>query len=90
MNNIVLISIPIDELKNLIKDAVHQEFSQKKEKEILNFKQTYELLQISPSTLNQWKAENKIPFKKLGKRVFFSRSDVLAALKESNYQKLKI
>lgn len=89
MDNIVLFSISHDQLKDLIKEAVHEEIVRKKEKELLNFKEAREFLGISASALNKWKSENRIPFKKLGKRVFFSRQDLRNSLKESNYPKLK-
>ena len=89
MNNIVLMSISQTELRDIIKEAVHEELSRKKEKELLNFKETCEFLGISPSALNKWKSENKIPFKRLGKRIFFNRQDIMLSLEESNYSKLK-
>ena len=87
--NIILFSLSKDELRKLIQDAVREELNLKKQKELLSFKETCELLGISASCLNQWKAQSKIPFKKLGKRIFFSRSEILGALKESNYSKLR-
>lgn len=89
MDNIVLISINKDELSSLIKDAVHLELSQREEKKLLNFKETCEFLGISASALNQWKAQSKIPYKKLGKRVFFDRKEVMQSLKDSNYKKMR-
>ena len=89
MDNIVLISISLDELKDLIRDAVRQELSLKKEKELLNFKETCEFLGVSESALNKWKSENRIPFSRLGKRIFFKRQDLRNALEDSNYQKLR-
>ena len=89
MNNVVFLSLSMEELKDAIRDVVKQELNHKKEKELMTFKETCELLNISASCLNQWKASNKIPYKKLGKRVFFLRSEVVEALKESNYSKIK-
>ena len=88
-DNIVLISIGKDELSTLIKEAVHSELSKKKEKELMNFREIREYLGISISTLNKWKSTNKIPFKKLGKRIFFNRKDVFESLEDSNYYKIK-
>ena len=89
-NKIILISLSKDELKELIRDSIRQELSQKKEKELMTFKETCEMLNISASCLNQKKAQGKIPFKKLGKRVLFSRSEITEALKEAgNYKKLR-
>lgn len=55
----------------------------------MNFKETCDFLGIHPSTLNKWKAENKIPYKRLGKRVFFKKQEILNFLKESDCQKFK-
>ena len=89
MNNKVFISLSLEELKDIIRDAVKQELNLKKEKELLNFKETCKFLGCSSSGLNKWKSENKIPYKKLGKRIFFSRTDITEALKDSRYFRLK-
>ena len=75
MNNVVFLSISIDELKDIVRDAVKQELNIKKEKELMTFEEARVFLNISQSCLNQWKAQGKIPFQKLGKRVFFSKSE---------------
>ncbi len=89
MNSQVFISMTKEELESIIKDAVTQALEIKQEKELLNFKETCEFLGCSSSALNKWKSENKIPYKKLGKRVFFHRQEIIEALKESNYHKLR-
>ena len=85
--------IEIDQLYILIKKAVSEIVSEmvrpEQTKDILNFKETCEYLGIHPSTLNKWKAENKIPFKRLGKRIFFERLEILNSLKDSDYNKFK-
>ena len=89
MNSSVFLSISIEELIELIRTAVRQELNLKKEKELLSFKETCDFLGCSSSALNKWKSEGKIPYKKLGKRVFFSKIEIKEALKDSNYFKLK-
>lgn len=88
-----LVVLEIESLDTLLKQAIHEVLEEKEKnknhKELMNFKETCDFLGIHPSTLNKWKAENKIPFRRLGKRIFFSREDVLKSLKESNYQKIK-
>ena len=79
----------IEELKDIVRDAIKQELNLKKEKELMSFKETCEFLGCSASALNKWKSENKIPFKKIGKRVLFSRTEITEALKDSNYYKLR-
>jgi excisionase family DNA binding protein len=89
MNDIVLISISQEELHKIIREAVREELNCKKEKEFLSFRETCDYLGISSSALNKWKSENRVPYKKLGKRIFFSRQELLDTLKESNYSKLQ-
>ena len=92
MENKIIVIDP-DQLMKFIKSAVaevlHENREIKDQQNIMNFSETCEYLGIHPSTLNKWKAENKIPFKRLGKRIFFSREEVLNSLKDSNYQKFK-
>ena len=87
-NSIVLMSLTRSELSDIIRAVVREENAKKLEKDLMNFEETREYLGISTSTLNKWKSTNKIPFKKLGKRIFFNRKDVFQALKDSNYSKL--
>ena len=88
-----LVVVETDQLYLIIKQAIKEVLSEKEEnknsKDLMNFNETCDFLGIHPSTLNKWKAENKIPYKRLGKRIFFSRKDVLSSLKESSYQKFK-
>lgn len=88
-----LILIEEDSLYSLLKQALNEVLIEKEKiknkKELMNFKETCGFLGIHPSTLNKWKANNKIPYKRLGKRIFFQREEILNSLKESNYYKLK-
>jgi len=90
-DKIVLLSP--EELQSLITKAVSDGLSavahQHETKELMNTKEICEFLGIHLSTLNKWKAENKIPYLKMGKRIFYKRQDVLDALESSNYSKLK-
>ena len=89
MNNIIFTSLSYDELRELIKGTIREELNKKNEKELLNVREACELLDISRSALNKWKSENKIPYKRLGKRIYFNRKDLLDALKDSDYKKIK-
>ncbi len=88
-----IVVVDTDQLIELIKSAINEVLEKKDQnknlKDLLNFKETCNFLGIHPSTLNKWKAENKIPFKRLGKRIFFTKEDILNSLKDSNYQKYK-
>jgi hypothetical protein len=89
MEEKIIITMNKAEFSQLIQEAVAAELSKKKQKELLNFKEARELLGISASALNTWKSQNIIPYKRLGKRIFFSRQELLDALKNSNYLKIK-
>ena len=95
MENDRMILMPFSsaEFQSLIREVIKEELalvsSQKKEK-LMNAKQLCEFLGIHISTLNVWKVSGKIPYKRLGKRIFFEKKQVEAALQDSgNYGKLK-
>jgi len=84
-NQIVLISP--EDLQKMIESAVTNALQKMKEEksELLTFKQACALLQISPSTLFKWKAENRVPFKRLGKRILFNRKEIIAVLEDVGF-----
>jgi hypothetical protein len=71
-DRMVLMPFSPEEFQNLIREVIKEELaiasSQKNEK-LLNAKQLCDFLGIHISTLNSWKAQGKIPFKRLGKRI---------------------
>ena len=81
------------ELESLIRNVFREELAaagnQSKEKVLMNFNETIQFLGISRSTLNIWKSQGRLPYKKLGKRIFFNQQEILDALEDSNYSKLK-
>lgn len=87
-NDIVLISISRDEIQSWIRDAVKAELSSKSQKKLLASKELCNLLDISLSTLNNWKSSGKIPYKRLGKRIFYELDAVTSAMVDSGYTKL--
>ncbi len=92
-DRMVLMSFSPEEFQSQIREVIKEElaivFSQKKEK-LMNAKQLCEFLGIHLSTLNSWKSKGMIPCLRIGKRVFFSKDQVLQALKEDgNYKKMK-
>lgn len=83
-------SISKAELEDLIRNTVSETINAKKEKELLSFKETCGFLGISNSTLNKLKSEGRIPFKRLGKRIFFILEDILTALQDDpHYSRMK-
>lgn len=90
MNNFVLISLSKDELKDIVRDAFKGELNLKHEKDLMTANEAIDFLSISKSCLNEWKSNGVIPYKKLGKRIYFSKSEITEALKDAgNYKNLK-
>lgn len=88
MKEILLLSITLEDLKEVIRDVIREELSPNDEKELLNFKETCEFLGCSASSLNRWKSEGKVPYRKMGKRVFFLKSELLSSLDKSIVYKI--
>ncbi|MBK8947180.1 MAG: helix-turn-helix domain-containing protein [Ignavibacteriae bacterium] len=91
-NQVLLFPMSRSELQTLIKQSMSEVLEISKsvnQKDLLSTKELCEFLGISSATLSKWKRENRIPFKKMARRIFYSRSDVLKSLRESNYTKLR-
>ncbi len=88
---IILSPFTIDELlesfRSVVKEELHLSNQKKQEKELMTTNEICEFLSISLSTLNKWKAENIIPYKKMGRRVYYDRAEVKKAMEDSNYHK---
>lgn len=80
MNEPLIIMQP-DQLRELIMECVKSCLPgtepQKPEKEILTVKEAAELLNISPDSVYTLTSKRLIPHSKVGKRLFFSRSDII-------------
>ena len=92
-DKMILMFFSPEEFQSSIREVIKAELaivSNQKSEKLMNAKQLCEYLGIHISTLNTWKAEGKIPFKRLGKRIFFDREEVLSSLKEAgSYNKIK-
>lgn len=94
MKELVIISAA--ELQELLRSTVKQELillktsdNKSVQDEILDFKETLKLLRISPPTLYKRMREGEIPFKRLGKRILFSKSELLNALQSAKVKHQK-
>jgi len=89
--NVMLFSIEPERLESIIRETVRTEIQnlipKEEEKDLISSKELVEWLGIHPSTLSNWKKNDVIPFKKIGDRVYFSRKEVLEAMKESDYER---
>lgn len=77
--------IDLDSFGQFIQKLVREELEkiipvQSKEKEFYTREETAKLLNVSLTTLFHWNNQGILKTKKLGKRVYYSKSDVLSQL----------
>lgn len=89
-DNIILISLTKDELIDLFRGVLREEHNYKNEKKLLNTKEVCKFLDCHISTLNKWKAEGIIPFKRLGKRVYFDKEEIIKAMKDDKDKRFDV
>ena len=92
MEEILVIQLTLQELKEVIYDVVKlslsefkEEFRKEQQVELLTRKEVAEMLRISLPTLHQWTKVGKLKGYKKSGRVYFKRNEVINAL-ESKYQ----
>lgn len=77
-------SIPIPELKELLREAVRTELSeildQQRYEPLIRTEEAMKLLGVSRVTLLNWRKRGLIPSHKLNSRVYYKKSELLAAV----------
>lgn len=86
--------MPISELCQLIKRSVAECFdnelksflknSMKEEETLLNIVEACQLLKVSKVTIHKWKKNKILPFHRIGRKIYFKRSEVIDSLKFIN------
>jgi excisionase family DNA binding protein len=97
MAEMLIIPLSKAELAEFIADSVQRSFkanrtfeSQSNEAaELLKIDDVCSILQVSKVTVHKWKKVGKIPFHRISNRIFFKRSEVLAALQMIHIIKMK-
>lgn len=80
-NQVVIQNVDVHELCKTIANEVIQRLQNPLlQTESLNSEQVKKLLGISHTTLQTWRDNGIIPFKKIGNKVFYLKSDVLKLL----------
>jgi excisionase family DNA binding protein len=69
---------------NTIENLLLNQSNRADEDQLLTIQQTGELLKLSVPTLYGYVSRNEIPFSKKGKRLYFSRKDILAWVSEGH------
>ena len=84
MNERLIVTLKVDELKNIIDESVINALTkvpQKPEEEtLLKRIDVAKLFGVSLVTLNKWMRDGRIPYHCINSRVFFKRTEVMEAL----------
>lgn len=95
MRENILLSFSKGEFRELLQEFITDFFSKSEnikyqtEADLLKIKEVCNLLKVSPVTIHKWKREGRIPFLRISNRIFFKRSEILEALKTSDFSQRK-
>ena len=73
----VVKEVLLTELQN-IQSAPRQEYDES----LLKTNEIADFMKVSPLTIKLWKRDGKIPYQKLGRLVFYNKTDVLNSVKK--------
>lgn len=84
MEEILLIKISVQDLKDLIAECIkeHLTVDPPKEEKLIKVDAVCKILGISKVTTINWRKQGKIQAYKLGRRVYFKESEVMEAVKK--------
>jgi len=84
MEEIIFTKMTTKELKDLITECVSQVLTEqsrtpekKEEETLLTVAELSKYLGVSKVTIHIWKWEGKLPFYRMGRRVYFKKSEIL-------------
>lgn len=97
MDNVILSSIPIENLKIELSETIKKEFqaffleihTQKEQTEYLTRKEAAKVLSISLPTLNEWTKDGKVIGYRISSRVRYKRAELETALTQISTSKTK-
>lgn len=83
MEEIIVIGITVQELRDLIYRCVqesiqeHLKMEPKEDDSLLIVDEVAKYLGVSKVTIHVWEKEGKLPFHRMGRRVYFKKSEIL-------------
>lgn len=94
MQNLILTPLSIEQLQNLINDAVksgieNTKTSPPEQTNLLTRKQVCELLCITPPTLHEWTKNGMVAAYKVGTRVRYKQNEILNTLQRVQRSKVR-
>lgn len=84
-----LVITPPEKLSQLISEAVRKEFLQKptetrqETNTVLTNRQAMKYLHVSRSTLQRWRQEGKLPYRKVKGKILYTKDDIDQLLEEA-------
>jgi len=90
MQKLFLTQLSENDLEELVEKCLtkvlqaHKPPSDHDPEELLTIEQVVKMLHISKPTLHTWKKQGILPFERMGRRVYFKRGAVMAAMKSIN------
>lgn len=89
---LILSALPITQLKSIIAESVSEAFAEqnastpklKEDDSLLKIEEVCAILHVSKVTVHKWKRNGLIPFHRMGAKIYFKKSEVLAAVTKAN------
>ena len=92
MENNMIVQLNVEQLSGLIKKAVEEVLNEretekkkirkqlKKETKLMSREEVEKFLGVSDTTLHNWNKSGELPAQKIGRRVYYNKSDIMAKL----------
>ncbi len=88
MEQILITTLQVEDLQNLIKESIRQVFNEnieeknkpEEKEEILTTEDIQKMFKVSKVTIHKWKKKGILPYYKMGRRVYFKKSEIFGLL----------
>lgn len=95
MQDLILSTIKIDELKEIISESVTSLLcknnclteAEKNDYELIKIEEVSSLLGVSKVTIHKWKKMGLIPFYRISNKIYFKKNEVIESLRKINESK---
>ena len=83
MEQHILLSIPLPGFVSMIEETIRKVLTEKniEQDKLLTSEEVMKLLNISTTTLQLWRNNKKIPYTRMGNKIFYSKSQIMSSLK---------
>lgn len=95
MQDLILTPVPLTELKLIIAESIRTAFAEglsmssptNEVDPLIRIADVCAILHVSKVTVHKWKSNGLIPFHRMGTKIYFKKSEVLAAVVKAKFQK---